>query len=189
MRESQNADPCFDHWGHWVPSHRPGDNFIENEGVSGIWWICDGNRIYRFDQNKLPVGTTHYKTYSVFFSGGGGLRILYGDATNPRAGDAYRSLGFYHNEADGFSSSLTNVLQEATLRCQRADQAWVNMLLPNTYHGPITTTPGYGGLKGELPIFLALIALSMPAASLYEQLPRMFQNGAWQVHNGRYGCT
>lgn len=189
VRESLDANPYVDIYGHWTPSYNPRDNAIVDEGVSGVWWACDGTRIYAVGENYLPRGIRHYSTYSVFFSGGSGFRVLHGNAMNPRAGDAYRSLGFQHNEGDAFSSSLTNVLQGTTLSCHRADQAWVSMLLPNTYHGPRTTGQGYGGLKGELPIFLALVALSMPATSLHTQLPRMFQNGEWQVHNIGHGCT
>ncbi|KAF9691188.1 hypothetical protein EKO04_010820 [Ascochyta lentis] len=187
VREDPEANPNVDNNGHWIPSYEPGDNIVVNEGVSGIWWYCNGNQIYRVDYDNLPQGRIHYKTYSVFFSGGSGFKILHGNALNPRPGVAYHPLGFVHHAGDGYSSSLTNVLQGTTLRCHRADQIWVSKLLPNTYHGPLATTPDQGGLKGELPIFLALLALSMPVASLQTYLPHMFRNGMWQMHNLPHG--
>ncbi|UPX19898.1 uncharacterized protein EKO05_0010148 [Ascochyta rabiei] len=187
VREDPETNPSVDATGHWVPSYKPNANIVVNEGTSGIWWYCNGNQIYAVRAEHLPLGRKHYKTYSVFFSGGYGFRILRGNATNPRPDEAYRPLGFEHHDMDGYSSSVTNVLQGTTLRCHRADQLWVAKLLPNTYHGPVATTPGQGGLKGELPIFLALLALSMPAANLRTCLPQMFVNGAWQTHSLPHG--
>jgi hypothetical protein len=60
------------------------------------------------------------------------------------------------------------------------------MLLPDIYHAPARTQDqNYGGLTGELPILLALIALSMPPSYLPQILPNMFAGGAWQVHGYR----
>ena len=63
------------------------------------------------------------------------------------------------------------------------------MLLPDVYHdGCPVTAPPCGGLKGELAIFLALIAFSMPVDSLQTYLPAMFHSGKWQQYdmaNGR----
>jgi hypothetical protein len=69
------------------------------------------------------------------------------------------------------------------LRVQRRDQAWPRLLLPDIYHTP-TLTPHqqYGGLTGELPIFLALIAFSTSRDWLPNVLPTVFQNGAWVLH-------
>jgi hypothetical protein len=110
------------------------------------------------------------------------------DATIPPAGRTWRALGFEHDSADSFSSYLTNVLQETTLRCHRNDQRWVSMLLPDIYHGPLTTDKTRGALKGDITIFLALLALSMPASQLATYLPSMFQDSSWQEHSFEHGC-
>jgi hypothetical protein len=49
------------------------------------------------------------------------------------------------------------------------------MLLPDIYHGPPYSAPGYGGLTGDLPIFLGLLALSMKPDRLMTELPRLIQ--------------
>jgi hypothetical protein len=66
------------------------------------------------------------------------------------------------------------------------------MLLPDIYHGPsVAKGQNYGALKGELPIFLALIALSLPGHHLPNVLPQLYVNGHWQSHtmaHGRKSC-
>lgn len=136
-------------------------------------------RIYEMSEADLPTGRRHYKTFSAFYIGGYGFRIMEGDATNPTPGNAYHPLGFEHHDDDGYSSSLTNAVQGTQLRCHRADQAWVSKLLPNTYYGAPQGGHGQGGLKGHLPIFLALMALSMPETYVRTYLPHMYSNGAW----------
>jgi hypothetical protein len=62
------------------------------------------------------------------------------------------------------------------------------MLLPDIYQVPPTPTPeGYGGLKGELPLLLALIAFSMSKKDLQKYLNRMYEGGRWQVHGLPHG--
>jgi hypothetical protein len=122
----------------------------------------------------------------VFFSGGCGFRVLLGDATNPPAGEVWHPLGFEHDETD-HSSYLTNALQHPTLFCHRTDQVWARMLLPDIYHGPLTTDLYRGSLKGELPIFLALLALAMPPTELATYLPSMFQGGVWRSFDMAHG--
>jgi hypothetical protein len=56
------------------------------------------------------------------------------------------------------------------------------MLLPDIYHGPPYSAPGYGGLTGDLPIFLGLLALSMKPDRLMTELPRLMQDGDWGEH-------
>jgi hypothetical protein len=74
-------------------------------------------------------------------------------------------LKFDHN-AD-YSSSVSDRGISSTLRCQPLQAFWPHVLFPNNYHGSLTPYEGYGGLTGELTIFLALMALSMP----YECVP------------------
>ena len=151
-------------------------------------------RIYEMSEADLPTGRKHYKTFSAFYIGGHGFRIMEGDATNPTPGNAYHPLGFEHHDDDGYSSSLTNAVQGTQLRCHRADQAWVSKLLPSTYYGAPQGGHGQGGLKGDLPIFLALMALSMPETYVRTYLPHMYSNGAWlpdawQTLGLNYGST
>jgi hypothetical protein len=99
----------------------------------------------------------------------------------------WKPLQFDHDEVD-FSSYLTSEGTAQTLRCQRPDQQWARMLLPDIYQThPTTTFRTYGGLKGNLPLFLALIAFSMGREDLEHYLRVMFQEGAWQVHGLPHG--
>jgi hypothetical protein len=59
----------------------------------------------------------------------------------------------------------------------------MNMLLPDVYHDRWEVSAPYGGLKGELAVFLALIAFSIPVDSLLTYLPAMFHGGKWQQYN------
>lgn len=171
-----------------MPSCVPGYNQPCTEGVSGTWWMCNGTQIWPLPGNTPPTGTQAWKTFSVFFSGGYGFRVMNGNATTPTDGEVYHPLAFEHHNNDNCSSYLTNVMQQPTLRCHR-NQVWTRMLLPNTYHGPVTAVQQYGGLKGELPIFLALVAFSMPPELLATYLSGMMHNGVWQQFNMQNGCT
>ncbi|KAF1928196.1 uncharacterized protein M421DRAFT_156237 [Didymella exigua CBS 183.55] len=181
-RQHPGVDSVTDSGGHWLPSLRPGSNYKDRgQGVTNLWWICNGTQIYSIAEAALPADLKPYKTYSVFFSEGFGFRILQGDATNPPPGEVWHPLGFEHDDRDNYSSYLTNVVQSTALRCHRQDQAWPGMLLPNIFHGPVGTG-SQGALKGELPIFLGLLALSMSPAELQVELPQMFHHGMWQTH-------
>jgi hypothetical protein len=189
VREHENVPPGVDPNGHWLPSHIPGYNVIAREGATGVWFVCNGDAIWTAAEGDLPRMEL-YKTFSVFFCGGFGFRVLEGNATSPAAGNTWRPLGFEYDRDDRHSSFLTNVLQEPTLKYRREDQGWVNMLLPNTYHGSWTTrNPNKGALKGELPIFLALLALSMPLQYLQTCIPQMMVKSKWTWHNLSSGCT
>jgi hypothetical protein len=105
-----------------------------------------------------------------------------GDVAAPPEGETWHPLRFDHNPHD-YSSFLTNAGQQTMLRVQRNDQAWPRLLLPDIYHTPtLTQHRQYGGLTGELPIFLALIAFSTSRDWLPNVLPNVFSGGAWVPH-------
>jgi hypothetical protein len=108
------------------------------------------------------------------------------DATDPPPEETWHHLRFDWNEVD-FSSSLTNNGTEAVMRCHNPTKKWPAMLLPDIYHGPAYPNEGYGGLTGDLPIFLALIAFSMQPEELAAELPKMMHNGKWQTHSLPHG--
>jgi hypothetical protein len=107
--------------------------------------------------------------------------VLHGDATNPSPGTAWNPLRFEHGQIDE-SSYLTPAGEEEAMQWQRTDQLWAHMLLPTIYHGVLPPDPQYGGLVGELPILLALAALSMQPTALPQWLPWMFQGYRWNTH-------
>jgi hypothetical protein len=178
--EDPNSSCQYDHFGHWIPSTDAGTNRRVGGGISDIFWFCNTHQILELPQ--VPAQALEYRQYSVYFEGGFGFWVLRGDATEPSIGESWQPLRFDHDDED-YSSFLTNVGTHKQLRTQRSDQLWPRMLLPDIYHAPVQThTQNYGGLTGELPIFLALLALSMHRDRLYNILPSLFIGGSWAVH-------
>lgn len=128
-----------------------------------------------------------HHTFSMYYSDGYGFWVLPDDATGEPQW-AWRPLTFEHDDQD-YSSYLTSAGEHYTLRCQRTDQLWPQMLLPDIYQArPANISQSYGGLKGDLGIFLALIAFSMTREHMQTYLRTLFSRGAWQLHglpNGR----
>lgn len=170
-----------------MPSTDRGANVSVGGGVSGFWFFCDGQQIQPLSGGQLPQDASCYSVFSMSYGGGYGFWVLRGDATNPTAGETWRPLCFEH-DAQNFSSYVTNAGSNQTLRCQRPDQRWPRMLLPDIYQTtPYPISSAYGGLKGDLAIFLALIAFSMDQNNLRQYLRSMFINGEWIVHGLQHG--
>lgn len=113
---------------------------------------------------------------------------MQGDAVAPPGDSTWQPLHFDHDS--DWSSYLCNAAEHRTVACRRADQRWLAMLLPDIYYSSTVVTQhrGYGKLKGDLPIFLALIAFAMDPTQMRAYLPSMFTNGRWKVYhmpNGR----
>ncbi|KAF1918776.1 hypothetical protein BDU57DRAFT_120274 [Ampelomyces quisqualis] len=187
--ENHNANPEHDINGKWVPSTKPGANVRKNDrGATGHWWICDGTKIRSLPGWTPPHGSVPYKTCSTIYSGGHGFHIMDGDATSPSDSAAWHHLWFEWDERK-YSSALTYAGEQRTLRIQNSEARWPSMLLPDIYHGPHYPTPNYGGLTGDLPIFLALIAFSMKPERLSNELPKMMRQGEWGTHSRSNGRT
>ncbi|KAL6706307.1 hypothetical protein ACN47E_005597 [Coniothyrium glycines] len=179
IREHPEVRPEYDEHGYWRPSTRRGYNYRLHQG-NVQFWLCNGEQIYAIPNEGLfPQSLALYKTFSVFYIAGRGLRVLRGDASTPPANEAWHCLRFDHKE---HSSYLSNAGTKNTLYKQRHDQIWPSKLLPTTYHGDYTSNPAKGGLIGELPIFLALVALSMSEQQLPGMLPHMFDSNGWAMH-------
>ena len=121
----------------------------------------------------------------MFYTSGYGFWVLRGDATSPgsMAAGAWYPLRFDYEDTDG-DTYITNAGEKRCLNWTRPDQRWPRLLFPDIYHkyGMVTPNTQYGGLRGELPIFLALVAFSMVQGLLTRILPQMFVNGSWRVH-------
>jgi hypothetical protein len=155
--------------------------------VSGFYWFCNGNNIQRLNlpTGQLPQGAMFYSAFSMYYCEGYGFWVTRGDATNNP--DAWRPLTFEHDDQN-YSSELTNAGTQGRLRCQRPDQQWPRMLLPDIYQTqPMAIHQTYGGLKGDLAILLALVAFSMSRENLQQYLQSMFLNQRWQVHGLAHG--
>jgi hypothetical protein len=185
--EHPDAPELLDQNGKWIPSALPGYNIRIPGGVSGQWWICNrNNKVQRLPGSNPPVGSSLYKTCSTIYSEGHGFHVLRGDATNPPPEESWQHLWFEWNDTT-LSSVLTNAGTRRGLRVQDPNAWWPHMLLPNIYHGPAYTAAGYGGLRGELAIFLALVAFSMKPEMLSTGLPKLTENGGWGTHDYPHG--
>lgn len=187
ISQNPRAPSLATNYGHWIPSTQPGVNVPVGGGASGAWWICNGQSIQPAPDNALPYGSRPYQTFSVFYSDGFGFWIMRGDAIRPNQEEAWKPLCFDHDEND-WSSYLTNAGPHQTLRFVRNGQMWPYMLLPNVYHcRPAPASQTYGGLTGDLAIFLGLMALSMDQLYVSQHLPARFTGGAWKEHRLTHG--
>ena len=173
--------PAQDATGQWTPTDERDANIIVAAGATGVLWLCDGWQIKRLVDNNLPRSAKPYKTYSMYYCHGKGFQVLRDNATSTRREECWLPLSFDHDKTD-YSSYLTNARFEPALHCHRTDQKWMKMLLPDVYHDSWPVPAPYGGLKGELAIFLALIAFAIPVDRLQQDLPAMFHSGKWQQY-------
>ena len=206
MQECPGHAPFVNVVGEWYPPKTLGNNEMIEGGVSGLYWYCDRQSISQVPY--LPDNCPHFKTFSVYYHNGifwasrcDATAVQVGDGDGDTGdqdpedapegeGEGWHHLSFdYEDEDDGwptYSSYVTNAGQHSRLRTQRPDQTWPKMLLPEHYHAPEssrTVYPQYGGLTGELPLFLALIAFSVDTNYVHQTLRACFQNGSWRTHN------
>jgi hypothetical protein len=190
MEEDPKIAPLPNPQGLWVPRTTAGSNRLVGGGISGRYWKCDGNRIAP-TSSELPEGSVPFKTYSFYYD-----QVFWvsdSDATRPTvAANAWRRLCFDHCD-DDFSSGLTIAGEHSTLRTQRGNQTWPRVLLPNIYHASPTSFTRdsytqYGGLTGELPILLALLAFSTSKTHAASAINYCFAEGEFRVHNFPNGC-
>jgi hypothetical protein len=210
MREHPGRVSFVDAVGARYPPKTLGGNQLIGGGVSGLYWYCDGQSISQVPY--LPDNCSHFKTFSVYYYNGtfwasrcDATAVQVGDGDGDTGdqvpegalegeGEGWHHLSFnYVDDDDGqqtYSSYVTNAGEHSRLRTQRPDQTWPKMLLPEHYHAPEssrTVYPQYGGLTGELPLFLALIAFSIDANVLHWVLQICFQDGSWRTHDFDHG--
>lgn len=186
--EADNAPVTISTRAEWEPSLLPNANERINGGASGIWWYFNGTQIQRLGPEQTPPPSLRYKTWSMFWKGGFGYWVLDCDAVTPSNDTpGWNPLRFDHDASDGYSSYLTNAGQGVTLACQRADQQWAQILLPQHYHGPMTPYGQYGALKGELGIFLGLVAFTMRREHMVANLPSLYTDNQWHPYGGQPG--
>jgi hypothetical protein len=118
----------------------------------------------------------------MYYSEGSGFWVLRGDGRAPPDDDDWHKLRFDTYDGRGLSY-LTNAGQLSRLYVQPNPQDWADLLLPDIYHSRIPATPQRpGGLVGELPIFLGLMAFTMTPEHLQGGLPYTFVDGYWRTH-------
>jgi hypothetical protein len=121
-----------------------------------------------------------YKQFSMYYAEGSGFWVLRGDGRTPPPDDDWHKLRFDDNRG---SSYLTNAGQLSTLHVQPSTGQWASQLLPDIYHSRTPATREQpGGLTGELPIFLGLMAFTTTRENLQGVLPYTFSGGRWTTH-------
>lgn len=120
----------------------------------------------------------------MYYSEGTGFWVLRGDARDPPAGDEWHKLCFESYDSKS-TSYLTNAGTISTLRVQPSQSPyWAHFLLPDIYHTrDIATRERPGGLVGDLPIFLGLMAFTTTREKIAGVLPCAFSNGNWKLHS------
>ncbi|KAH8730697.1 hypothetical protein GQ44DRAFT_672498 [Phaeosphaeriaceae sp. PMI808] len=176
LRENPGATPLATKDDIWIPGTSENYNYRSGDGVSGQWWAHDGQKIYRI-RDFSPEGNP-YSCASMYYSAGRGFWVFRGDAVDHTAEGKWHPLKFNWTSSFTF---LSHEGSEFTSRSRDSMNRWHRMLLPNIYHG--AQGGQSDGLRGEIAIFLALIALSMQPSELTKSLPWMYQDGNWQVHN------
>ncbi|KAF2492289.1 hypothetical protein BU16DRAFT_445510, partial [Lophium mytilinum] len=168
----------------WAPSTEPGSHILREGGISGRYWLNDGycNR----EIAGPPQGSVHFKTYSMYYDAG--FWISASDASRPDIeAKPWRRVSFEWDKAT-YASHLAHAGDCSTLRTQRPGQDWPRNLLPNIYHAPSNcwtadTHNQYGGLVGELPILLGLIAFSISISYADYAISTCFSKGSYKTHS------
>ena len=104
-------------------------------------------------------------------------------STIPSSNPTWARLRFHHFRAPhSYRSFASPYGTQIRMQTQRPDQRWARRLLPEAYWAPNkswTHVHGRGGLVGELPLLLALVAFSVPGACLDMVMTRCFAGGEW----------
>ena len=169
------------------------DNIVRaGGGASGVWWYFAGRwiqKIPRSDTDSPAVGSQHFKTISTFFSREFGFWIGEGNAANPKIPvEWWQPLYFDYGDSPR-STYVTNAGTETHLNRTRPDQHWVKLLFPERYHNSkqVINDMPCGGLTGDLPIFLSLIAFSIHPHYLEMALPTLIRHDSWALHSLPHG--
>jgi len=210
MREDPQHPPSTDKVGRWWPPTKYGTNQLHHGDHYGKVYYCDGQKIKRSSFPAPPFPPVeHFKTYSVYFDEDI-FWITIGDATTTQVGeeiqrvgepaytgaksDGWHRLAFSYDDDETYASSISHTGDHRKLRFQHSDQKWVKMLFPHCYHAedvrenkPGTNIANYGGLTGDLPLFLALVMFSVPASSAEWAWTNLFVGGQWIPHNYQHG--
>ena len=100
----------------------------------------------------------------------------------------WRPLGFEAAPAVPTLSRVGHKFKNETLRSP-GGQPWVGQLLPSCYHcpGSLTNRPAITGLTGELPILIALAALSTSASKINDVFTGSIRGHKWKPHENTEG--
>lgn len=207
-----------DHAG-WRPPRRRGSNGLGNRGdwlyFSGNTAQAVRPVPLQAGQTQ-PPNIAPYKTCSMYYAHGV-IWIVPFDASEHQVGDGthgapddanipeysssdeesqtadWRSLSFSTTD-NRDSYAKTEALHGRMLSCRQDQLSWHDQLLPDAYRSdtwiPLTRAQDpRGGLAGDLPILLGLIALSGAEgrARVSQTMGQCLQSDEWRAHGPRRG--
>ncbi|KAI9712330.1 MAG: hypothetical protein M1820_001543 [Bogoriella megaspora] len=204
--------PRSDSSGRWLPPKAQGYN-IQKPGSQRIF-LCF-NRLNAVVSQSIPPDAVHFKTFTVYYDYQTFWMVPY-DALTYQVNDGIEDLSGSDSDSSDeddetnfvdwqlltfdsapndhtFTSYVTCAGPLQQLVLQRTDQSWARRLFPERYHSPNMYTAEqqqYGGLVGELPLLLALIAFSAHPENLVAAFQQCMTGPRWGTHNfsrGR-GC-
>ncbi|KAK4970498.1 hypothetical protein LTR28_014125, partial [Elasticomyces elasticus] len=106
-------------------------------------------------------------------------------------GEDWSRMNFYYptrNLEPRDAAYATFAGEDSRMRFQHREQlAWINRLLPDRYHAEhthisTTGTRAFGGLIGELPMIIALIAFSVRSHRVVDALQYCMVRPRWRSH-------
>ncbi|KAK0934736.1 hypothetical protein LTR29_013667 [Friedmanniomyces endolithicus] len=181
----------------WKPPKKLGNN-----------WKWPATTYYHDGQNttvhlgRLPATAQRFKQYSVYHDHAY-IWAVDLDASLEKVGDGrddsadrveaeverregevdnpdWSTLTFY--ELSQYRSYAGLGLELQHLRLRSSTQIWPDQILPDTYRATQSTPhQGYGGLVGDLPLLISLMALALPSSFVQTGLPSCMAN-PWQVY-------
>lgn len=212
MRPSSRAAGSYDAYGRWRLPKDYGDNRACNGQTRGKYYYCDGQSNREVTAAFLPTAS-HFRTYSAYYSQGKIYVVDY-DATRQRVGDGQPAYGASSDSGSNASSSrdtdesnwagwqalnfmhTPGVSSFACLAGNRErvasmgpNSAWATRLLPPANRATHVTAYGAGGLKGHLPLLLALIVLGYHRQHSDWALRNLFRNGGWDLRGDENAST
>ncbi|KAK4565845.1 hypothetical protein LTR86_003694 [Recurvomyces mirabilis] len=104
-----------------------------------------------------------------------------GRSDSADAPDDWSKLSFDHIDRGRSYAGVDKEYQD--LAVIQEDSHWPDQLLPDTYGADERTdTPRRGGLVGDLPLLIALMAFSLPPNDVTAYLPPCIASPSWRVY-------
>ncbi|KAK4565870.1 hypothetical protein LTR86_003719 [Recurvomyces mirabilis] len=202
LRMHPQATPIYAAQRRWWPPKRLGENVASPHAL----FYYDGENTERSDADMNNLEP--YKEFSLYHDHG--VFWLYpGDASAEQVGDGRDGHGRLpptsadaNSDVDteednpdwamlnfellpSRSSYASTNTRQRRLPLRRRHQLWPDQLLPDPHQveaeaASYTSNPEHGGLNGELPVLLGLMAMALPQQHMFAMLPSCIVN-PWLV--------
>ena len=200
MRPRRDIRERVTRGGRWLPPKADGNN----ERYSSTRFYHDSQTTAVVD--SIPATALPDKTFSIYYERAVIWNVDY-DATSQKVHDGRETSAAEGAAAEGeldvevsddeelrddwapitfshlqdYISYIGRRLDQLRLCIQRPNQIWAQHILPDPYTAQ-EVRQSYGGLIGELPLLIGLMALAIPEEHVQGHIPRATGN-PWQVPN------